>query len=134
MARDVELRQIHLQAKHTERSAAGLRRTFAYWFYIEDMIHLFIYLFVYSLYIIYLFTFLFIYLFTYLFIYLFISVEPHVSGHPRDQKRGPGDVPLWEVKNAVFVSGLDHYSLSAFTYIITFSFLTDLLFTTYITN
>ena len=71
MARDVELRQIHLQAKLTERSAAGLRSTFAYWFYIEDMIHLFIYLFIYLfmylLYIIYLFTYLFIYLFIYLF-------------------------------------------------------------------
>lgn len=81
--------------------------------------------------------FLFIYPFFYLlfyFFYLFISVEPPVSGHPRDQKRGPGDVRLWEVKNAVFVSGLDHYSLSAFIYILTYTFLADLLFTTYLTN
>ena len=91
MARDVELRQIHLQAKLTERSAAGLRSTFAYWFYIEDMIHLFIYLFIHVFIIYYLFIYLFIYLLIYLFIYFSRTSRKRTPSRP---EKGSWRCPL----------------------------------------
>ena len=43
-----------------------------------------------------------------------ITVEPPISGHPRDQKKNPHrSVRLWEVKNGVFVCSWEHDQVSA---------------------